>query len=165
MANVEGQFYTSLYESGRTVTDLRDKIFLINPAATPFLTFGQKLEGEGTGNMLFEWFEDNFLTWTDTAKSAAAADASTVYVTNPTRYAVDQIVMNVTTGEHLLVTSVVSGSDYILATRAFGETASATVLAADSLVILGSAALEGNTSRNGLMTTKSSVYNYCQLAA
>lgn len=59
-------------------------------------------------------------------------------------------------------TSVVSASDYILVTRAFGETTSATVLAADPLVIVGSAALEGDTSKDGLFTTKTSVYNFAQ---
>lgn len=162
MANIEGMFNASNYESGRVVTDLRDKIFQLNPAATPFLTFGQKLEGDAAHNPLFEWFEDDFLSWTDTAKSAAASTASTVYVDNAGRYAVDMVVWNQTSGERMLVTSVVSASDYILVTRAFGETAAATVLAADSLVILASAANEGAGAQNGLMTTKTSVFNYCQ---
>lgn len=109
--------------------------------------------------------EDDFLAFTDTAKSAAASDATTVYVNNATQYAVDMVVWNQTSNERMLVTSVVSGSDYILVTRAFGETATGaatTVLAADSLVILGTAANEGAASQNGLYTTKTSVYNYCQ---
>lgn len=109
--------------------------------------------------------EDDFLDWTDTAKSAAANNATTIYVNGAAQYAVDYVVKNLTTDEQFLVTSVVSASDYILVTRAFGETASATVLASDTFLILGPAALEGNTSQDGLYTTKSSVYNYCQLAA
>lgn len=162
MANIEGQFTASMYESGRVVTDLRNKIFLLNKSATPFLTFGEKLEGDETSNMQFEWFEDDFLTWTDTAKSAAASTATTVYVNNADRYAVDMVLWNQTSNERMLVTSVVSASDYILVTRGFGETAAATVLADDSLIILGTAANEGAEAQSGLMTTKSSVYNYCQ---
>jgi hypothetical protein len=165
MPQLEGQYLASNYEAARVVVDLRDEIFLINPSATPFLTFGQKLTGDPATNMQFMWMEDDFVEFTDTAKSAAAVDATTIYVTNPTQYAVNMIVWNQTSGERILVTSVVSGSDYILGTRAFGETASATVLANDPLVILGSAALEGAGVQNGLFTTKTSVFNYCQLAA
>lgn len=161
MANLEGQFVASQYESGRAIIDLRNQIYMINPAATPFLTFGQKLEGDPATNNEFDWFEDDFLGWTDTAKSTASDTASTIYVNNATRYAVDMVVWDQNTGERFLVTSVVSGSDYILATRAFGETAAATVTAADTLVILGTASNEGASAQNGLFTTKSSVYNYC----
>lgn len=162
MANTEGTFTASMYETGRVVVDLRKEIFILNPDITPFLTFGQDLEGETTGNMEFDTFEDAWLDWTDSAKSAAAADATTVYVNNPTAYAVDMVLENQTTQEHMLCTSVVSGSSYILVTRAFGETDSATVLADDVFLILGPAALEGNTSQNGLITTKTSVYNYAR---
>lgn len=55
MANIEGQYLASNFETDRVVIDLRDKIFMLNPAATPFLTFGQKLEGDPTGNMEFGW--------------------------------------------------------------------------------------------------------------
>lgn len=162
MANIEGSFYASNFETGRTVVDVANKIFMLNPAATPFLMFSSKLEGAPTGNPQFEWFEDSFLSWTDTAKSAAANNATTVYVDNPDRYAVGHVVLNGTSGEQYLVTSVVSASDYILVTREFGETASATILAADPLYILGIAALEGDTSGNGLFTTKTSGFNYTQ---
>lgn len=55
MANIEGSFLTSNYESGRTVIDLRNKIYSLNPAATPFLTFGAQLEGDPATNNEFDW--------------------------------------------------------------------------------------------------------------
>lgn len=103
MANLEGTYSVSNYEAIRVVVDLSKKIYMLNPAATPFLTFGQKLEGDDCTNREFHWVEDAFLGWTDTAKSAAANNATTVYVTNADRYGVDMIVWNKTTDERMLV--------------------------------------------------------------
>lgn len=55
MANIQGAFSASNYESGRAIVDLRKKIYALNPAATPFLTFSQDLEGDASTNMEFDW--------------------------------------------------------------------------------------------------------------
>lgn len=55
MANIEGVYGASNYESGRAIVDLRKKIYMLNPGATPFLTFSQALEGDPCTNMEFDW--------------------------------------------------------------------------------------------------------------
>lgn len=165
MANTTGTWYSGGYEASRVLADIGREIYLINPSQNPFTRFMAELPTEDTIDEQFTWWEDDFSPWTDTTASAADPGDTSILVTNPDRYMVNHVFRVVSGsgfGEQILVTSMDVANSLAYVTRAFGETASASITNGSTLMLLGTAALEGDTAKDGLITPKTQNFNNIQ---
>lgn len=87
--------------------------------------------------------------------------ATSIVVDDGDKFRAGDIVMDVSTGEHLRVTSV--SSDTLTVGRGYGSTSATTITDNDVLVIIGNAYAENadvGTSRSSQVTKR---YNYTQI--
>lgn len=147
----------------RTVVDMRDRILLYQPEATPFLTLSGKIKGKRKAfNLKYEWMEkDSKPRRVIVSGAQTDVDTSIELLTGDgSKVAVNDVLRNVRTGEVVLVTTV--STDTLTVTRAIGGTGVA-MNDQDSLIIIGSS--YPDASRMG--TAKSIVeypnFNYTQI--
>lgn len=150
--------------SAKLKIDMSEKIALLQPSATPLITFLKRAKNntEVANNPKYSWLEDDLGgRWDAINNGAGYADSATdMVVDNIDLFAVNQIVKVPRTGECLRVTVVTTGTSTITVTRAFGTTSAAALVDNDPLVILGNVNEEGATAPTVKSTQETEVYNY-----
>lgn len=149
--------------TNRVVIDMRDKIYLMVPEATPFLTLTGKIKGKRTAkNLKYEWLEKDFeprkasvsgaQTDVDTTIELSAADL--------TKISVNDLLKNTRTGEIILVTAV-NASD-VTVVRAIGA-AGQPMNDGDNLLLLASSFPDNSLAGTFKSINEYANYNYCQI--
>jgi hypothetical protein len=161
---------TNTVLAARLKIDMSERIALLQPSATPFVTFLKRAQGnkEVATNPKFSWLEDDLgARWDAINAVAGFTDADTKLIVDHGEYfSVGDTVKVPRTGEVLLVTVINpdgDNTDEITVTRAFGTTTAAALVDNDPLVIIGNANQEGGASRTIKSTTEVEAYNYCQI--
>src|SRR5690554_3397330 len=154
MAQVIGTRSTTNILSNRIVIDMSDKIALLEPNETPFMSFLKiaKKNIRTAKSYKVEWLEDDIgARWDAINKVAGYNDSATaIDVDNGDYFTAGDIVKVPRTGEVMSVTSVATNE--ITVVRGFGTTAKAALVDNDPLVIIGNANEEGSGTR-GIKTT------------
>jgi hypothetical protein len=171
MADVIGRRNFSNARSSRIVQNVLPTIILVdeNINDAGFLAFFSKVSKEMTPQEKFTWDVDSFLNLTDTTSAAVSSTtATTIPVSNSTRYIPGQLWANQRTGEIFYVKEVNTGTGNLTVTRAVtalnssGGTAAATMNSGDTLVRIAPAVGETSSRQITQTTTPTEVFNYCQ---
>jgi hypothetical protein len=157
-------------QNNRLKIDMSEKIALLQPSATPFITFLKRAKGntEAAKNPKFSWFEDDLGARWDALNMAgnAAADATKIIFDTGGIFSVGDIVKVPRTGECFTITAVDPDGDNaneFTVVRGYGSTAAAIINNDDPLVIIGNANQEGAGVRTIKSTQEVEVYNYTQI--
>jgi hypothetical protein len=161
--NTEGQ-------TSKLKIDMSEKIALLQPSATPFITFLKRAKGntEAANNPKFSWFEDDLGGRWDALNMAgnAAADATKIIFDTGSIFSAGDIIKVPATGECLIVTAVNPDGDNaneFTVVRGYGSTSAAIITDSSPVVIIGNANEEGSGVRTIKTTQESEVFNYSQI--
>lgn len=149
--------------AARVVVDMRDKILLFMPEATPFMTVTAKIKGKRKAfNRKFEWLEKDFKPRkvTTTATATDAGTSLTVSAADGDKLAPRDVIQNARTGDIALVTAESAGT--VTVVRAIGG-AGQPVLSGDDYYILGSSYADNATLGTMKSITENANFNYTQI--
>jgi len=163
MSLVSGARGTNSVGTGVRKYDHSDKLFLIDPDYAILAFFARKLNKKGVIDPEFRWFDKAQPSKFDAVNYSTGYTAgdTNVIVDDGTKFRAGDVLMNVTSGEHLRVTVVTTNT--LTVSRGYGST-SATTIADDAvLVILGNSNAEGASKRTALSSQKTKRTNYTQI--
>lgn len=132
---VTGVRDTANIQTAKLKIDMSEKIALLQPSATPFITFLKRAKGntEVATNPKFQWMEDDLGARWDAINNGAgylSTDTSLV-VDNGAYFSAGDIVKVPRTGECMLVTAVATNT--LTVVRGYGVTAAAALVDNDPL--------------------------------
>ena len=156
--------YVSATTEGSLIRDVADRIALLQPDASPLITFMSALKRKKKAtNPVFEWFEDDLVP-ASVVDAAGAGTGSTITVSAAQgKYVRNGDILIAPNGESILVTAG-GGTTSLTVSRALGTTPSAFTLATgDELIIAGNAITEGSTTPAYRYTQKSGKSNNIQI--
>ncbi|PLR84656.1 hypothetical protein CVD25_01075 [Bacillus canaveralius] len=162
---VKGIRDTLNVQQAKMKIDMSEKIALLQPEATPFITFMKRAKNktEAANNPKFSWLEDDLGARWDAINNAAgyAAGVTDIIVDNGDYFSVGDLVKVPRTGEVLAVTAV--NVNTLTVVRGYGVTAAAAIVDNDPIVIIGNANQEGSGTREIKTTNEIEVFNYTQI--
>ena len=156
--------YVSATTEGSLIRDVADRIALLQPDASPLITFMSALKRKKKAtNPVFEWFEDDLVP-ASVVDAAGAGTGTTITVSAAQgKYVRNGDILIAPNGESILVTAG-GGTTSLTVSRALGTTPSAFTLATgDELIIAGNAITEGSTTPAYRYTQKSGKSNNIQI--
>lgn len=167
MAQVTGVRDTNNIASAKVKIDMSEKIALLQPSATPLITFLKRTKGNTlvANNPKFNWMEDGLGARWDAINAVggyAVGITAIVVDTGASFIPGDQIKIP-RTGEVMFVTAVNTGTNTLTVVRGFGSTAAAAIVDDDPLVIIGNVNEEGAGKRALLSTQEAEMFNYTQI--
>jgi hypothetical protein len=148
-------------------TNFRELILYLYPnGEAPFTALLSKLRSEATNDPLFNWFEKQTPTQEMLLNGAlAGTTATSIPVRNNVARNVKQghVILNTRTLEQMLVVADPSVDTAITVIRAWGETAAAAMNDNDTLLVIGSAYQEGDSTPSSVAYVPTRQYNYAQI--
>jgi len=151
--------------SNRIIQNVLPRILLLdrNIADAGFIVLFNKMKTATTKAETFYWDTDQYLPSSDTLSAAVASTTqTTIPVSNPTYFNVNQLWQNTRTLEVVGIASVNTGTSNLTVIRGIGSTAAANMSSGDTLVRLGVYVGENSTRQTFQSTIPTQVYNYCQ---
>lgn len=152
-------------QSAKLRIDMSDKILLYAPSATPFLTMSGKVKGKRIAKAAtFRWLEKDQEPRRFTATVAIDDVTTTLTATagDTARVATFDLLRNLRTGEHFLVTVASATSTTTTVTRGIGGASSA-VLAGDDFMILAPSFADNALTGDFKSIQEYDNYNYTQI--
>lgn len=158
----------STYSAGSTLPeiaeDVSDIISIVSPYETPLLDALGDARHPATSTR-HEWLEDTLVSNTDVINQPGLADptnsVTTFAVANPNNFRPgDQILI---AQEVLLVTAVNTATAQLTVTRGYGSSTLSPLANGAAILILGNAALEGDTATNARFTNRTRMANVTQI--
>lgn len=165
MAQVTGTRDTANMQTAKLKIDMSEKIALLQPSATPLITFLKraKSNSKSATNPEFKWMEDDLGARWDAINNGAgylAADTS-IAVDHGDYFFIGAVIKIPRTGEVVLVTNIVTNT--LTVVRGYGTTAAAALVDNDPLCIIGNANEEGSGTLTLKSTQEGVVTNYTQI--
>jgi hypothetical protein len=164
MASVSGSMLTTNVLSDQLAIDLGDEISLLEPSAQPLAVFSRAASKQATVATKFSWLED-----VSKARFVATAGSVTNVATTFSLAAGQGVsvrkwdqLLNTRTGEQMRVDADPSGDSLPTVLRGVGSTATA-MNAGDEIMIIGSAATEGDVSKPSQSDIPTKVTNNTQI--
>ena len=148
----------------RVVMDMKDRILLYQPEATPFLTLTGKIKGKRKAfNRKHEWLEKDYKPRKFVVNGAQSDVDTTIegVASEVAKVAARDLLKNLRTGELFLVT-VVASSTQLTVVRGIGGS-SAAMNDGDACIILGSSYADAATIGTMKSITEYPNYNYTQI--
>lgn len=164
---VSGQRTTQNVASSQRAIDLRKQILLLDPSETPFTVVSQRTKGgslrAAATDTTYSWHNDELTTRFDAVNngSGITSNATTIAVDTGTLFHAEDIVLNPRTGEQVRVSSI--STNDLTVERGWGATSGVAMNDDDPLLIIGSAAVEGDTSKSAVTANPTKVSNYTQI--
>lgn len=154
---------TANINTDKRVIDMRDKIDVLEPDASPLKVLTKKLASRVAINPKYNWLED------EGAPMADAINYSTGYTTTDTQVVVDHgsyfaagdVLKVPGTGEQLRVTDV--STNTLTISRGWGSTSAGNLANNAELVVIGNANEEGTTKRTLKSVQEVTKTNYTQI--
>lgn len=160
-----GQRQTENIAPAQRVIDMAKPILLLEPSANPITTFLGRLEGRKRkcSDPEFSWQEDKLEARYDAVNNGSGItnSATTIAVDTGSIFAAEDIVKNPRTGEIVYVSGV-SGNN-LTVVRGFGSTSGTAMNDNDVLLVIGTAAAEGDTSLPARSENPVKKLNYTQI--
>lgn len=160
MAQIAGQRNTSNVDQSSRKLDIGSRIALLNPTSVPFTALLNKVSSRKTINPKFTNYTDTLAPRVDTVPGGALIGDGTITVANGGYFNVEDLILAPATKELLRVTAI--AGNVLTVTRGVGSTAAA-IAAGAQIYIVGSAAMEGDVSKQARSSTPTSVDNYTQI--
>lgn len=165
MPVVTGVRDTANIQTAKLKIDMSEKIALLQPSATPFITFLKRAKGntEVANNPKYSWLEDDLGARWDAVNNATGylSTDTAIVVDNGAYFSAGDVVKVPRTGECMLVSSIATNT--LTVVRGFGTTAAVDLVDNDPLVIIGNANEEGSGVRTIKSTQEAEVFNYTQI--
>ena len=163
MALVQGTRSTNNQGTGVRKYDHSDKLYLVDPDYAQLAFFARKLNKKGVTDPEYRWFDKAQPSKYDAINYSTnyTSGATSVVVDDGTKFRDADIIMDVSTGEHLRVTGV--STNTLTVSRGYGSTAATTLTDNDVIVIIGNANAEGDGVREALTGQKTKRTNYTQI--
>ena len=163
MAVATGQRTTGNVASSQRVIDMHKKILLLEPDAAPLLQISKSANRMRANDPKFSWHNDQAEQRFDAINNGAgyADNATSLVVDTGTAFAPEDIVYVPRTGEVISVTSI--SVNTLTVTRGQGSSTAAALVDNDPLLIIGTAAEEGDTSQAARSENPTKVDNYTQI--
>lgn len=173
MAQVAGNRATDVLidSENRLIRQVDDNIALLDPNATPLITFTMKMKGKrmATKSPRIEWLEDDYVArWTQmSATTAATTGDTTLNVVDGTLFVAGDVIMIPKAAsdsgqpEILRVNDV--SSNQIGVTRGIGASSPGTIAVGSAIRLIGSAEEEGATPPSQKSTIIATRINYTQI--
>ena len=167
MAVQTGQRTTGNVASSQRKIDMHKEILLLEPDAAPLTVFTKQIQGGGRRNRaqdpLFSWHNDELESRFDAVNNGAgyADNATSIVVDTGTLFAEEDLVKVPRTGEVISVTSI--STNTLTVERGIGASTAAALVDNDPLLIIGTAAQEGDTSQAARSEDPTKVDNYTQI--
>lgn len=145
------------------VIDMDDEIALLDPEVSQFFTMVNRVSSRPAFSSKIEWLEDQLDPRLSSVAGTESDSTTTIDVATGegAYFRAGDLVRNARTGEAFRVASV--SSDALTVVRGVGRVAAAAMAAADQLLIVGNAALQGATLGTRKVTKKVAQYNYEQI--
>lgn len=149
--------------SNQRVVDMDDEIALLDPEVSQFFTIANRVSSRPAFSSKIEWLEDQLDPRLSSVAGTETDSTTTIDVATGegSYFRAGDLVRNARTGEAFRVTSV--STDALTVVRGVGRVAAAAMAAADQLLIVGNAALQGATLGTRKVTKKVAQYNYEQI--
>lgn len=139
------------------------ELYELEADATPLVALTQKLSKVRTvDNPQFYALELRPLAQQTTSAAYLVGDTS-ITLTDASIFNVDDRIINLRTGENLLITAINYGSNAITVTRATGSTAAAAGNLNDVIMRLGQAKPEASSMPVAVLAQETNHYNYTQI--
>jgi hypothetical protein len=164
MPQVKGVRDTANIQQAKLKIDMSEKIALLQPEKTPFITFLKRAKSNSqvANNPKYNWMEDDLgARWDAVNQATETAVGTSVVVDNGDYFSVGDIVKVPRTAEVMLVTAI--STNTLTVVRGYGVTAAALLNDNDPLVIIGNANEEGSGTREIKTTLEQEVFNYTQI--
>jgi hypothetical protein len=164
MTQVKGVRDTANIQQAKLKIDMSEKIALLQPEKTPFITFLKraKANSQVANNPKYNWMEDDLgARWDAVNQATETAVGTSVVVDNGDYFSAGDIVKVPRTAEVILVTDI--STNTLTVVRGYGVTAAALLNDNDPLVIIGNANEEGSGTREIKTTLEQEVFNYTQI--
>lgn len=147
--------------SARRVRDVSSSIHYLDPSENPFVLLSKAANTRTVSNSKFEWMEKDLPTKTSLATDTSSTAPVGVTAGTGVRFKANDLVLNTTSGEIYLVTSI--STDTLTTVRAAGSVTATANVIGDSLVIIGTAYVEGGSLGTPRSITEGFLYNYTQI--
>lgn len=143
--------------------DVSDKLWLVDADYATLAFFVRKLNKQKTTDPEYRWFEKTSPSRFDAVNygSGYTSGALSFVVDDGTKFRIGMVIQDVTTGEQMLVTNVVSNT--LTVTRGWGTTSAGSLTNNDVIVIIGNANAEGAAVPTALTATPVKKTNYTQI--
>jgi len=153
---------TAQINQDKRIVDMRDKIFLLEPSASPLTLLTNKAMRKSVSNPEFKWLEQAHIPAIDRINGGNLLSSSTsLTVDNGAYFRAEMTVKVQRTGEVMRVTGV--SSNTLTVSRSWGGTAAAALVDNDSLTILGSMAQAGASSQTSWGSKSVTKSNYTEI--
>lgn len=162
MATVVGARGTGNISQSQRKVDMKQNVLLLEPSASPLTVLLKMLNKAPAHNPEYSWQEDDLEPRFDAVNNGAgyASGDTSIVVDNGAYFGQDFLVRVTRTGEVIRVSSV--STNTLTVVRGVGSTAAALV-DNDELLVIGSAAPEGDTSRPARSSNPTKITNYTQI--
>jgi hypothetical protein len=163
VSTITGQVSDNTILADERVIDMDDVIKYLDPEVSQFTTMLQQVASADAFNSKVEWLEDELFPRLSAVVTGGNNVATTIVVTagQGVYFRAGDLVRDSATGECVKVSSV--ATDTLTISRGIGAVAAATITAADQLVIIGNASMQGAGLGTRLVTKRVMQYNYCQI--
>jgi len=163
MSNISGVRATENINQDQRKFDVSDKLWLVDADYASLAFFVRKLNKQKTTDPEFRWFEKTSPSRFDAVNYATGytSGAGSFVVDDGTKFRIGMVIQDVTTGEQMRVTNVVTNT--LTVSRGWGTTSAGSLLNNDVIVILGNASAEGASVPTALTATPVKKTNYTQI--
>lgn len=163
MASLQGNQNTGVINTNSIIKKDMSLLYELEADATPLVALTQKLNKVRTvDNPQFHAIELRPLAQSSLC-SAYLVGATSVTVVDASIYNVDDRIINLRTGENLLITAINYGTNALTVTRAIGSTAAAAGNDNDTILRLGQAVPEASSMPVAVLAQESVDYNYTEI--
>ena len=148
--------------SGRRVRDVSNTIHYLDPNENPFVLLAKAARSRTVFNSKFEWMEKDLPTRTTLATDTSSTANQGVTTGTASRFNANDLILNTTSGEISLVSSL-SDANTLVTVRSAGSVAATANVVGDTLVHIGTAYPEGGTLGTPRSVSEGFLYNYTQI--
>lgn len=149
---------------GDRQTDLAGRVLRIGAGGmAPMLAISSGMPSAPTTDTSFGWIEDTHISGNAEVVTGGNSAAVSIVVDDSNIWVPNSILMNESTGEYMLVTSLNADGVTVGILRGFAGTTAAAIVAGQKLQSIGTAHAEGSGKPNPVTTRGSERTNYVQI--
>jgi hypothetical protein len=161
--SIRGIFASHSGIVGERVGDLASRVLMLGYTGTaPLLAMSSGMPKEPAGDTSYSWVEDSHISGNTDATAIATDTATTIMVADANIWTPNTIIMNQATGEYMLITAVVSGTQ-VTVIRGIGATTQVAVAVGDNFQHVGTAFEEGGGKPSPVSQKGENRTNYVQI--
>lgn len=160
--SIRGIFASHSGIVGERVGDLASRVLMTGFTGTaPLLALSSGMPSENTSDTAFAWTEDSHISGNTVATATSTAVATTITVEDTNIWVPNTVIVNQTTGEHMLITAIAGLVATVI--RGLSGTTAAPVSVDDVFQSIGTAFEEGGGRPTPVTQKGESRTNYVQI--